>query len=152
MGGKLRPDVQSYQYLASPIDAGMVMRALLPGWMAVTAMLVFPSCSGRPAARVDPACARGLELVDSAESEQEMQEARALFQTSCELGHGTGCFHLSLMWDRGMGGHADREYAMQLLQRSCDLGESQACSLLNSRLKMIEWEYGQDSGMSTGWP
>ncbi len=136
--------------LASPV--GAKMRVLLPVLTAVTAMVVLASCSGRQAAPVDPACAKGLALIDVAESEDEMREARSLFQSSCELGHGTGCFHLALMWEKGMGGHEDQEFALQLLRRSCDLGESQACSLLYSRLKMLDWEAGQNTGSSTGWP
>jgi hypothetical protein len=117
---------------------------------AIVVFLVLAACVGRQPAPVDPACAKGLELMEVDPSEAEMKQARSHFLTSCETGHGTGCFHLALMWEKGMGGHEDKEYALQLLRRGCDLGESQACSVLNARLKMNSWEGGQDS--SVGWP
>ena len=119
---------------------------------AVVAAVLLASCSGRQVAPLDPSCERGLEILESAETDQQMREARALFRSSCEKGCAKGCFHLAVMWERGMGGHEDQALALELLRRSCDLGESQACQLLSSRLKMAEFDGDPVPGTSAVWP
>jgi TPR repeat protein len=110
------------------------------------------SCLSRQVSVVDPACAQGIEILNSAKTDQDLHEARSLFETSCMLGHGSGCFHLALMYDRGLGGHEDQQTALQLLQRSCDLGESKGCSLFNARVMMLDRESDNERTMSIGWP
>jgi len=130
-------------------------------WAAAMAAIVLVSCAGHARkpdsaesaakAQADVCLAEGRALYDALESEQDMVKARSLFEKSCDLGSGAGCFYLAVMWERGQGGLENQDLSMQLLLRACHLGEGQACTLLATRCKMQELESNQSDPQCLPW-
>ncbi len=50
-----------------------------------------------------------------------------LSDAACEAGEMSGCYFMSLAWDKGVGGKRSGKKAKEYKKRACDGGYAQAC-------------------------
>ena len=58
---------------------------------------------------------------------QDYKKANELFSKSCDLGFGSGCYDLGILYTNGQGVKQDKSMAKEYFGKACDLGDQTGC-------------------------
>jgi len=91
-----------------------------------------------------------LELMEAPATSAGAVRVFNLLDRACQLGDVEGCYHLAVLWERGIGAPPNVEEARALYQAMCDRGHTSSCNNLALLVARVDGNLEESNALLQG--